>query len=262
MARSLLPLALLMCLSPALAQEPSSPAVAEEAAALKARVASGALAPERLEVAAWLGHEPARVALEREEVEASALGRLGDEAGVRLGLIAARVATARWGGEPPRAVLDALAAGDAWVACPCPEHAAPCAAAVEAVFAVGDGLAGGRGGDDGGRRLLVVMAVSMACLAVERGPGELGRLVNTVVDIEVHASRASAPPALSEETQMRALGRAARHGGRGRTERPRDAVDEEVERWAEAMDAFTAACRARVLSEVRPAALPWLLGAP
>ncbi|MCO5165752.1 MAG: hypothetical protein M9894_05215 [Planctomycetes bacterium] len=289
MPRSTAVLILLLALTPALAQEegappaPSSPAVAEEAAALKARVAAGALPPERLEVAAWLGHEPAQVALGREvERPREALRRSGHEAGVRIMLAAARVTLARWGGEAPEPLTGALGAVDAWLACPCPEHAAPCGAAEEAVRALSEGLFDIDLGapdaeerlEDMERRVQVVLAVGAVALAV-RAPVEdqpdspmpvselVGHVLGNAVAAEMHAARADRPADPSPEAAGRMLEpyMGGGHGGRERRGKPRDAVDDEVERWAEAMARFKAACQARVLAELRAAVVPWLLGA-
>ncbi|MCW8140330.1 MAG: hypothetical protein KIT58_15630 [Planctomycetota bacterium] len=228
-------------------------------------------------MAAWLGHEPAQVALGRKvERPREALRRCGHEPGVRLMLAAARVTLARWeDGEAREKLAGALAAVEAWLACPCPEHAAPCGAAEEAVDTLTAGLFDfNLDAPDVDERLLtmerrfpILRVVGAAAFAVRAPVEEVSELVGEVLDdavtAEMHAARADRPADPSSEAARRMLEphMGGGHGGRGPRGEPRDAVDDEVERWAAAMARFEAACRARVLSEVQAAALPWLLGA-
>lgn len=112
---------------------------ADEARLLAGALRAGRLAPERLALAAFLGHTPAREALgggAREDL-AGWLAAL-DEAG-RAALAQAAVAGLRagWGDVPsPRADLaQALRLLEGWAGCPCEAHAAP-------VIGMEPGLAG------------------------------------------------------------------------------------------------------------------------
>ncbi|MGE0713258.1 MAG: hypothetical protein AB7N76_35990 [Planctomycetota bacterium] len=102
----------------------------DEEAWLRARLREGALSPERLELAAFLGHGPARAALGLEGPApelplvtwAARLADFGQEATVRASLAAGRATLARRPDLEPIAgfVLDAVAR---WLAAPGPETA-------------------------------------------------------------------------------------------------------------------------------------------
>ncbi|MCO5166330.1 MAG: hypothetical protein M9894_08200 [Planctomycetes bacterium] len=101
---------------------------ADEARVLAGALRAGRLARERLALAAFLGHAAARQALGVPPGDACAAWVAAlDEAG-RLALVRAAVARLRagWADVPsPRAALaQALAALEAWSACPCDGHAA------------------------------------------------------------------------------------------------------------------------------------------
>ncbi len=102
--------------------------------ALRLRVAVGELSEERLELLAFVGHEPARAALGRElggvrrrfpKPWVNALvRRFGHAQGVRVSLLAARRVQREVGLEPRQRdqVEEALSAGEAWLRCPCRAH--------------------------------------------------------------------------------------------------------------------------------------------
>jgi hypothetical protein len=104
----------------------------EEVEALRVRVAMtgpGALHPERLDLAAHLGHAPALAALEREAPAqsladwASGLHQWGHPACVRAAVAAARAAVATHAPREGDAdAVRAIEAAEAWLACPCRKH--------------------------------------------------------------------------------------------------------------------------------------------
>ncbi|MBX3470770.1 MAG: hypothetical protein KF878_28210 [Planctomycetes bacterium] len=240
-------------------------------------------------MAAWLGHEPAQVALGRRARGREALRQAGHEVCVRVALAGARAALKRWGGEPPPEVVAGVAAIEAWLACPCAAHAAACREAEDSVGPLGARLLGevdvdapDADADDvsarldvAERRSQVTLTVFQAALAVraplESGPGlpapvseiAFGAL-RSAAGAEASAARADAPPGPSDEAARRMIEPflGGGHGPREGRGRPRDAVDEEIERYGAALAAFEAACGARVQAEVRAALVPWLLGAP
>jgi hypothetical protein len=106
-------------------------AITDEAAFLRERVRAGALARDRLELAAYCGHEAARQALE--QIKATRVGlrkwavglrRWGGEAATRGAVAAARAAsTATRDLWSDGRVDSALARAEDWARCPCEEHA-------------------------------------------------------------------------------------------------------------------------------------------
>ncbi len=104
--------------------------VSAEARLLLERVRAGLLALERLELAGTLDYEPAVLALGRQTGPRShsmrdvleRLERFPREVTVRALLAAARAVAARWVPHPPNEA--ALAASEAWLACPCDDHRA------------------------------------------------------------------------------------------------------------------------------------------
>jgi hypothetical protein len=99
---------------------------------LRERLRAGALSPHRLRLAAHLGDRGAMLALDHHETREDDLAdrvealtfRAGKEAIVRVALATARAALRRWEAERddpgPRLVLETL---EAWLTCPCREHA-------------------------------------------------------------------------------------------------------------------------------------------
>jgi hypothetical protein len=77
------------------------------------------------------------------------LGYWGKEAVVRAAVAAARPLLPRWEARQPDELrpAEALAAADAWVACPCETHAARALAAAQACWLLGDAEARGRDAD-------------------------------------------------------------------------------------------------------------------
>jgi hypothetical protein len=103
----------------------------DEAAWLLERVRVGDLTRERLELAAYCGHEGARRAVGIDTVPHpenlkdwhEGLRRWGVEIQVRGGSIAARRAMSLWEAESgDRRPWAALAAVEEWLACPCADH--------------------------------------------------------------------------------------------------------------------------------------------
>lgn len=260
----------------------SGPAWADvetEAAALSSRVAAGTLAPDRLEVAALLGHEPAIRALGRRP-NADALGRCGREGSVRLALAGARSAAARWGGEPAGTIGRALAAMEAWLACPCGEHAQGCQQlekeVEELTLALGEDVEPGAPGneirlDDMERRSAIGLAVHAALMTVrapleqephgpQPAPGLALEAVGGAGAAEGLLRRAEAPQPSEAAAKLMLEGLAG--GGHGRPSRETVAAGKaDLQRWQEELAAFERAARGRVLGEVRAAYLPWLLSA-
>ena len=102
-------------------------AVEDEAAWLRERLRVGELAPERLDLAADLGHRASQAARGRSagaparEELAGILTRRGKEVCARAAVAVVRDAAPALGGAP-RAVLAALEDAEQWIVCPCVEH--------------------------------------------------------------------------------------------------------------------------------------------
>lgn len=117
----------------------------EEARWLLERARTGELPGERLALAAWLGHAPARLALgghaphAPQELESwvRGLGRWGPEALARAALAAARCVLPCWTQRHPDArPAAALAAVEAWLEDPGPARAAAALSAADACQAI------------------------------------------------------------------------------------------------------------------------------
>ncbi len=272
-------LLLLVALTLALAAPTrAAPDHAAEAAALTSRVAAGSLAQDRLEVAALLGHEPAKLALGRPPTKA-ALVRCGHEASVRLALAALQATAKRWGGPEPLGapIVQALAAMQAWVGCPCPDHAATCkkleeevsiyteklldldpdAPDLEALF------------DAAQRRAQVGYAAELALLTVrapqEKGEGTPAPAPEIALDVVGDAGEAESLARGAEapeptEAAARLLEEALAGTGHGRPSAEAQAAGKaDLERWSAEIAAFEKECSERALVDVRAAFLPWLL---
>ena len=107
-------------------------AIEDEAALLQERVRVGNLRRERLELAALLGSQGAQLATGFRSLGAvselpsliSMLGHHGTEALAQAAAAVAQAVWSEWQWNRDGRLVDALAATEAWIACPCPVHAA------------------------------------------------------------------------------------------------------------------------------------------
>lgn len=193
--------------------------LADEVTWLRARLRAGALAPERVELAAWCGHAGARAVLEElpparldlslderhpsDRPWARDLVRRAGREGAALAVAAAVRASSWWGLEglaPPRqqSLRPAVSAIEAWLRCPCE----PCLQAVGS-FAAGDAgltrvVAGVALRDDAGQFL----ARAISVLAMDRN----GHTEPWRTQMEEAIAAALAAWALGEERPVTAGG--------------------------------------------------------
>jgi hypothetical protein len=167
---------------------------------LRERLRAGALSEQDLRLAAYLGHAPAAEAIgERpfppgvRDLQARLIGlyEFGLEAALRAQVALARAFMPQFEADRPgdRRPHEALEAVEAWIACPCEEHGAPC------VLASGAALEAARTATHSAASVHAArIAANAAAQAFEAGATPLGRKHATkwVEDLRDHGLREDA----------------------------------------------------------------------